>query len=142
MSIDRIARREFAVVLQGLRDGTITNEEFQNDVDAIAGKTADPAVKEIRHAAWTLYGDHRRYYPGTKFSEATKSELARWILFLERDYPYEWPSITYDPISVLKNWITFGGVSREWRRRASQVGDIDAWPFVSTQQEIAAKHHT
>ena len=83
--IDCVARRILAEAVRALASGQITNDTFE---DRLPVGSHDPAVHEVfQNGAWYLYGDvdeHRLAGPD-KLTRAAKSEVARWILFLETD---------------------------------------------------------
>lgn len=130
-TVDRDSRRKLAELLRHFAAGLITNDEFE---DRRPSGSKDLAVRQILHeGAWFLYDDlheHRltgRYRLNTKNRES----IARWILFLETDLPYEWPIV---PIGIRLallplNLITLGLFGRVVQRFASRCGPPDLWPF-------------
>jgi hypothetical protein len=129
--IDRVARKTLAQALRALASGQITNDTFERrlPLDSI-----DPAVHEVfQSGAWYLYGDLDEYRltGPDKLTRAAKSEIARWILFLETDLPYEWPQLRgWKYLGwMLGNLITIGVLGRIYRRHLRRIGDPDVWPF-------------
>jgi hypothetical protein len=129
--VDREARRNVAELLRHFVAGLITNDEF---VNRCPRRCQDLAVRQIlTEGAWFLYDDlHEHRLTGKwKLSAQQRSHVARWILFLEGDLPYEWPVV---PVVIRlallpANLVTFGLVGRLVQRYASRVGPVDVWPF-------------
>jgi len=75
-------------------------------------------------------------------ARAVRSDVARWILFLQTDLEYHWPAGPLDQFGCY-NWpmnlLTLGwwerrkeGQLRAWERH----GDSSVWPFL-TREEFA-----
>jgi hypothetical protein len=125
--VDREARRNIAECLRGLASGLITNDEFEGRVPR---GSRDPAIRAIFDAAWQLYSDF--YTHKITLTKATKSEIARCILFLQTDLPYEWkePKGVKELLLIVSSLLTFGLLMRIYRRSYSQQGDFSVWPFI------------
>lgn len=89
--IDRQARRRASELLRHLGAGLIANDQFE---DRFPTASEDVAIDEIRSQAWFLYSDLREYRLAGKHRLAAdaRREVARWILFLQSDLEYEWPT--------------------------------------------------
>jgi hypothetical protein len=82
MIVDKKARRQLAELLRHFVAGLMTNDEF--------------AVRQVlTEGAWFLYDDlHEHRLTGKyRVNARDRSHVARWILFLESDLPYEWPVV-------------------------------------------------
>ena len=138
--IDRAARTALSGNLRHLAAGLITNDEYE---DRLPVPSADLAVWEIHlNGAWYLYDDlHRHKLVGRyKIAPETKTEIARWILFLRTDLEYEWPRLRgLSWLALfLANLITAGLVGIVVRRRMRRAGDPAVWPFLRQSDYEAA----
>ncbi len=140
--IDRTARNILAEALRALSSGAISNDEFERRLPL--GCTRAPAVREVfSKGAWQLYSDLREYRltGRDKLEDITRSEVARWVLFLKTDLPYEWPI----PNAMLAlgmfsaNLLTLGRANRLFTARYRTSGDIDVWPFIRKSDYDAAQ---
>ena len=135
--IDREARTKFAQAIRALVAGQITNDEFE-DSRLSRLNTSDPAIAAIyQEGAWHLYSDLEEHRLRGKhaISRTDKSHVARWILFLKTDLPYEWPELRGKRFFALGlgNLLTLGLANRFYTRWFKQQGDIDVWPFIRRQ---------
>jgi hypothetical protein len=128
--IDKQARKELAALLRHLAAGQISNDQFEDRLPGMG----DPAVRQVfAEGAWFLYDDlhEHRLIGKHRLEPVSRKELARWILFLESELPYEWPIITgwirllLIPVHLLTLGVTTAAVQRYVRRG----GDVDVWPF-------------
>ncbi len=129
--IDHIARRQAAQLLRRLAAGQITNREFEYQ---FPWGSRDPAIHEIfDDGAWHLYSDFPSYrLAGANRLDATSREhVARWVLFLETDFPYEWPVLTFLTRvgRALLYFCTLGMAGKWLDAQRRQQGDIEVWPF-------------
>ena len=92
------------------------------------------AVRQVLHeGAWFLYDDlHEHRLTGNhKLSLGNRRAVARWILFLQGEFEYEWPVVP--PLIRLAlvpiNLVTFNISGRMLLRYASRGGDPEVWPF-------------
>src|SRR5436190_16244886 len=93
--VDRKARSRFAESIRALVAGQITNDEFE-DLRLPTLDTSDPAIVAIfDEGVWRLYSDLHEHRLRGKYALSRKntSDVARWILFLRTDLPYEWPQL-------------------------------------------------
>lgn len=130
--IDRQARKELAEALRALASGLISNDEFERRIP----DSTDPAIRHLfADGAWRLYSDLREYRLKGKhrLDSSTKAAVARWVLFLKTDQPFEWPQPR--PLTALAllcaNLITLGFAARHFQRRYRTAGDWSVWPFIS-----------
>ena len=129
--IDRKSRRQLAELLRHLGAGLMTNDEFETRCPR---GSDDAAVRQILdQGAWFLYDDlHEHRLTGNyKLSSSNRENVARWILFLEKDLEYEWPVL---PIMVRLallplNVVSLGWAGRGMQRYASRGGCAEVWPF-------------
>lgn len=142
MMIDRIARDRFAQAIRALIAGTITNREFE-DKRLPALDTADPAIAAIcQEGAWHLYCDlqEHRLRGRHALSRKDKSHVARWVLFLKTDFPYEWPQLRGMRFFglALANLLTLGVANRFHASWFRKHGAMDVWPFMRQADYAAA----
>ncbi len=141
--IDRNARDRLAEAMRALASGLITNDEFENS--RLPHGAEDVAIREVySKGAWMLYSDlhEYRFTGNSKLDDATKAEVARWVLFLKTDLPYEWPasSALLSLAILMANLLTFGVANRLFTSRFHAYGDISVWPFISeSDYEIALR---
>jgi hypothetical protein len=133
MSIDRQSRNQLADAIRALASGAISNDEFEDKRVPRSG--GDAAILEIfSEGAWRLYSDLKEYRlrGPNKLDAKTKKEIARRVLFLKTDLPYEWPvSSTRDSLfRFFANLLTLGAANRLNRKRLARQGDVEVWPFL------------
>ena len=120
----------------------ITNDEFESLV--LDESINDRVVGPIISRAWTFYSDLRSQKLDPRLSQAMRSDVARWILFLQTDLKYGWPPGPLDRFPIV-NWplnlLTLGW----WERRKvrllhewEQHGDVSIWPFLQRAELEAA----
>lgn len=142
--IDRTARDRLAEALRALASGLISNDEFEDS--RLPHSQDDVAIREIfSRGAWMLYSDTHKYRltGKNKLDAATRSEVARWILFLKTGLPYEWPVCSTPRMlgMLLANILTLGMANRILISRFEAYGDIDIWPFIRKADYEAALHN-
>jgi hypothetical protein len=130
--IDRQARNQLAEAIRALVSGQISNDEFERRVPS----SDDPAVRHLyADGAWFLYSDLGVYRLRSKrrLSEAEKSEVARWVVFLKTDQSFEWPQPTASTriLLLLGAVLSFGLVTKFYRRKYESRGEWQVWPFIS-----------
>ena len=89
--VDRSSRRQLAALLRQLAAGRMTNDEFERREPL---ESADPAIQAIcSDGAWFLYDDlhEHRLIGKYRLDGRLRSDVARWVLFLETDIEYQWP---------------------------------------------------
>ena len=130
--IDRASRNALAEAIRALAAGVISNFEFEKRVPL---QSPDPAIDALfSGGAWFLYSDLSEYrlIDKHRLPRAATSEIARWVLFLRTDLPYEWPTIA-GPRRILMGVLgvtTLGFSSWLYRRSFRRLGDFEVWPFV------------
>ena len=67
-----------------------------------------------------------------------KRVVARWIVFLHTNEPYQWPNIAYPGVRPLhRSWIVrrLGLINLVTRaeQRFMNAGSFEVWPFISVQ---------
>ena len=131
MQIDTTARKKLAELLRHLVSGVITNDEFEDGLPS----SQDEAVVAIYEQAWLLYDDlHEHRLTGKwRVPDDSRTIIARWILFLHSELPYEWPvwRLTGPRIwgRALRGLLTFGQSVRTERVKFESSGDYTVWPF-------------
>lgn len=134
--IDRISRDQLIELLDGLAAGRIRRAEFR----ARTPRSTDRGVREIAAQAWLLETDEDAPQP-QKVTGEDRGEIARWILFLESDSEYRWPSLPLwlRLIGVLPSILTFGLIWRPYRRWFERKGDHRVWPFLDVGELKAVR---
>jgi len=129
--VDRVSRRELAELLRQLAAGHLTNDEFERRAPR---QSADPAIQAIcRDGAWFLYDDlhEHRLVGKDRLDERVRSDVARWVLFLETDVEYQWPisPLPWRLALAVASLATLGvlAVIMRWRNRRDP--DSAVWPF-------------
>jgi len=130
--VDRHSRNQLAEGIRALASGLITNDEFEQRVPV---GSDDPAIRAVfSEGAWLLYSDLRQYRLSGKHRVPiqSKKEVARWVLFLKTDQPYQWPTLggLQKLIFVVMAVPTFGVFTKLYRSSLAKCGDIDVWPFI------------
>lgn len=135
MHIDTKARRAMAALIRHLVSGTITNDEFEDRLPRPLRSSEDGAVVALYEHAWCLYNDtfEHRLTGKWRVSDEGRRIVARWILFLHTDLPYEWPAWRFTGWSSifrgLLSLLTLGRATRQARAQFEASGDFDVWPF-------------
>lgn len=131
--IDRNARDQLAESVRALAAGLISNDEFEDK--RLPYSNEDPAIFEIySNGAWCLYSDLQEYRlrGRHKLDKRTKAVVARWVLFLKTDLPYEWPVATPGQglLHLLANVLTLGLANGYFSRKFQSSGEVEVWPFI------------
>ena len=126
--IDRAGRAALAVHLRRLASGRLTNADFDS---VRLDRSEDEALVAIGDAGWSLYDDFFVYrLRGRRALNAQALDaVARCILFLDSDLPYEWPARRATIKRVLWTILTLGTWLRQDRRRWEALGPFHVWPF-------------
>ena len=89
-----------------------------------------------------MYSDFRTYrlQGADRLPEDVRREVARWILFLKTDLPYEWPiSGRLAHVGWVFGAVATLGLTQRWRnRRFRACGEISVWPFFRAADYEAA----
>ncbi len=135
--INRVDRDKLALLLRRYAAGRITNDDLADEAPA---RSSDQAICPIYEFAWQLYDDlstHRAEGRHALMPE-TRRMVARWILFLQSDLEYRWPSFSFMQIY---NWplnlLTLGWWERRKSRRLDafkRTGHFKVWPFFATDE--------
>ena len=134
--IDKESRSQLAHLLRQLSVGQIANDQFEDQLP----RSKDRAVREVIGQAWLLYDDmreHKLVGPSKK----DRPEVARWILFLQTDFEYEWPSLPawLRIIGFMPSILTLGLVWAPYRMWFERQGDCSVWPFLRDEDFKDAK---
>jgi len=129
--IDRDSRNALAEAIRALASGAISNFEFETRIPT---RSLDPAIDAVfSGGAWFLYSDLSEYrlIGRHRLPRTAKSEIARWVLFLKTDLPYEWPTLTglSRLLMTIFAFVTLGLSSHVYRRTFRRYGDFEVWPF-------------
>ena len=127
--IDRPGRAALAEHLRRLAAGRLTNAEFDS---VRLDRSEDEALVAVGHAGWSLYDDCFVYRLRDRraLKRQTLDAVARCVLFLDSDLPYEWPARRPTLKSILWTLITFGAWLRRDRLRWEASAAYHVWPFV------------
>ena len=127
--IDRPGRDALAEHLRHLASGRITNSAFDTQRLDVSD---DEALVAIGHAGWGLYDDFGVYrLRGRRaLGKQALEAVARCVLFLDSDLPYEWAPRRPTLASLLATLLTLGYWLREDRRRWQSTGPHQIWPFM------------
>lgn len=130
--IDRQARDRAAELLRHFAAGQRTNDEFE---DSWPSSWQDPSVDQVFWGgAWGLYGGTRchRLSGRDRLDRQVRREVARWVLFLKSNLPYEWPRVSHhlSLLLLFPNLLTMGLVGWLGRRWFACHGDYEVWPFI------------
>lgn len=138
---DRHARNLLASALRQLLARQITNDNFE---DAFP-QSEDGIVEPIESRVWTFYSDMYPHKLSRKLTKVVRSDVARWILFLQSDLEYRWPRGPLDDFPIYNSYLnilTFGW----WERRKElqmkaweQHGDVTVWPFFEKEEFYKAR---
>jgi hypothetical protein len=135
---DRQARRSAAVLVRRLRDGMITNDDFEREWPR---STDDRALRAIAPTLWASYSD---MYPHTlkgrhSLTDCGRAFFDRCALFLDSDLEYQWPRDGCyagkglpRTLVVLSLGLLLPLYIRQKRRYAEQeaAGESNVWPFI------------
>ena len=86
--IDREARDLMAEALRQLLARQITNDDFEEMIPS--GPSDDRVLGPIESRAWAFYDDMHAHKLDREFTDAMRSDVARWVLFLQTDLEYRW----------------------------------------------------
>lgn len=141
--IDRRNRDHMAQAIRSLASGLVTNDAFDDErVPRPFGE--DLAIREIYWSGvWPLYGDMQCYRLRGKdaLSDEQRRWLARCVMFLKTDLPYEWPTLSRrDAVALFfKNLVSLGKARKDYLDALSAAGDREVWPFLRMADFAAAK---
>jgi hypothetical protein len=113
-------------VLRHFAAGRLTNDEYE-DASHPWKASPDRAVRAIWWEMWQTYDDlHPHRLTGQyALRRDGRRTVARMVLFLHADVPYEWPSASRTLRMLLLKILTFG----VWGRGETRTGDSEVWPF-------------
>lgn len=131
--VDRKARDCAAELLRQFASGRITNFALENHWPT----SKDPALQALESTIWCFYDDFKEHVLEGPFALAPemKRVVARWIVFLHSNEPYQWPQIAFPGARPLhRNWLTrrLGLVKlfNQKEQRFIKAGSIEVWPFI------------
>lgn len=136
--IDRALRNRYASALRQLVSGQVTNWQFEGLTGGEYLDSQDGVLVPIFWRAWTFYNDDA--WPERvrrDVARAVRSDVARWILFLQTDLEYRWPPGPQDQFGircVILDLLTFGWWERRKLERLQaweRHGDDAVWPFLT-----------
>ncbi len=128
MDIDRQSRDHYAELLRHFASGRLTNTEYDEASEAYVA-ARDLALSEIWWQMWYTYDDlHEHRLTGKhELPREGRTDVARMVVFLHSDLPYEWP-VPSRLLGCLLNAITLGVWGRVFRP-STGGGDEAVWPF-------------
>ena len=136
---DKRDREKLAEALRHLATGQISNRVYEDRTEC---RSSDVAVREIWRAAWGMYSDLRTHRLTGKdaLTADTKEAVARCILFLHSDLPWEWPTRSFAQMLLfaVTNLCTLGLLTRRDERRYRDAGEFSVWPFFRRSDYEAA----
>ncbi len=138
--IDIEARKKAAEVVRRFISGRITNFDFEKNMPA----TADLAVQAIEDSLWLVYDDFEKHKLDAEWvlPGGTKSQMARWVMFLHTDEEYRWPTFRYPGLRPLKHGLVSRLLNKPHREyEFMSSGEYDVWPFISKEQFEHAKQN-
>lgn len=140
--IDRTTRDRYAELIRHFVAGQMTNFDYEDRFDRIGESldAADPAVLEIFEAMWHTYCDIQKHKMTGQHAlvDQNRHTVARFVLFLHSDLPYEWP--TGDVKKSLLRLLTLGLYGKRKTQGEDQTsGDPDVWPFFRQSDFESAK---
>lgn len=118
-------RQAYAELVRHFYSGRMTNDQYEAAFDRL-DESADDAIDQIYCKLWTTYCDFKTHKMGRcqGMTREARRMLARWILFLKSDRPYEYPIHGCHPL--LLTILTLG----LYRKPAPETfGDSDYWPY-------------
>jgi hypothetical protein len=138
--IDRAARDIAAEVVRRFISGQITNLDFEEKMPS----SCDRAISAIEVSLWPFYDDLKSHKlsGAWRIPDETKSEMARWVIFLHTNEEYLWPEVAFPGIRPLHHGFIskmFGGPERE--QKFMQAGIYSVWPFFSNESFQLAKQN-
>jgi hypothetical protein len=119
------ARQDYAELARHFFAGRITNHEYERACDQIL-EHSDDAINQVYCQLWTAYCDFREHRMGRKHGMTREGRrlLARWIMFLKSDRPYEYPIRGCLP--TLIKWLSLGLIRKP---DPMLCGDSDYCPY-------------
>lgn len=126
--IDRISRDALHALLTQFEAGAIGRDELL----ARKPRSRDRAVREILAQASLLDKSDDALPRARHLTGEDRGEVVRWMLFLQTDAEYRWPSLPawLRVIAVIPSILTFGLLWRPYRRWFERQGDHRVWPFL------------
>ncbi len=117
--------KKYAQLVRHFYSGRLTNHEYELACDSIL-QDADQAINQIYCQLWTTYCDFREHRMGLKHGMTRDGRrlLARWIMFLKSERPYEYP--IHGCFSPIVKWITLGLIRQP---DPLTFGDAEYWPY-------------
>ena len=138
--IDRAARDQLSRNLRLLVSGRISNDQFEDGIP----ETGDAAIAACADMAWLLYSDMKehRLVGRNSIAPSDRREVLRWILYLDSDFEYRWPTMGspgLQPLGrvrpALTRWLHWpNAISPKRAADFLASGDHYAWPFVSRSE--------
>lgn len=162
--VDKDRRKKLAFHLRQLAVGNITNDDFENSIidDVSFGslpehyhstkkaKLDDAIIQPMLELCWNLYSDLETHKLEDKYklSKDQLKEIAKYILFLQSDYEYQWKDISFiNPIfyfSFKDFWLTIISLGQHYKdiideQKATfhfinKDGHLEYWPFFTREQ--------
>lgn len=132
--ICRASRDRLALALRQYVSGRLSND----DLDDIEVDWRDRGAVAVKEMAWGMYSDMYEHHASGehRIIGDDRTEVAKWIVFLHSDFEYLWPEYSFRKLQLtwLDNLITLGILKKSREKKwneFSEVGAIEAWPFIS-----------
>jgi hypothetical protein len=136
--VDHEARKKATALVRQLRDGTITNDDFE---DAWPRSQHDRALRAIARTLWASYDSRYTHTLEGRhaLNDYGRALFDRRILFLRSDLEYRWPRDRLYAGRGLPCWalvISFGLLLPAVRhlercyREQEAAGNSRVWPFI------------
>ena len=137
---DRQSRDRYAELLRHFAAGRLTNDEYEDACSACLS-SPDLALRELWWEMWHAYDDLHEHRLTGKYEllREGRTTVARMVLFLHSDLPYEWP-VPSRLLGLLLNVLTLGLWGRICRS-SGNGGDRDVWPFFRADDLARAGAH-
>jgi hypothetical protein len=139
--IDRAGRDQVALLIRRLASGQAATDHYEDVFWDL--KSEDAGVQAVLHAGWTTYGDWspKRFRGPHALTPQTMAAVARCVLFLKSDLPYEWPESPPRLAAFFADVLTLGFAARRRRRLFEAAGDYHVWPFLRYADYKRALEH-
>jgi hypothetical protein len=129
MNVDRQSRHRYAELLRHFAAGQLTNDQYEDATEHLM-RSEDLALRELWWTMWSTYDDLRehRLTGEYKLPPEGRATVARMVLFLHSDLPYEWP-VPWRFLGMLLNVCTLGLWGFLSRRQGNDDIVWSVWPF-------------
>ena len=135
--VETTLRRQYGELLRHFFAARCTNFQYEVRAAKLGAEDArDAALGLIWCEVWTTYDDFSEHKMdgARKLRKSDRRIVARWILFLQNDLKYEWPSPTWKhDLRRLITVLTFGIFPRFREPAYKELGNYEVWPFLRVE---------